>query len=525
MRSAFRPGIAARRRVAGDREPVRGPDSRAAGRTDQHRRARWARGAPAPPELLHDRRRRRQRRRPGRRRWRRRRRRGLGGPAMPTCWPRFRSSRRARFATSSTPAPIRITSAATRRSPRQGRRCSRIAGSIALPGNFLGGVASILSAEKVLSRMSAPTGKTSPFPAGAWPTETFDHARKYMFLNGEGIEILHQPAAHTDGDVVVFFRRSDVVVAGDILDTTRFPVIDVARGGTIDGEIAALNRDRRSGDSIRPDRLARSRHDRDPRARTAVRSARRRGIPRHGQHHSRPRSRSDGGRHDARPDQGRVAGARVHAAIRVGFRSMDDEQLHRGDPPEPPAGEAMSALRSLVVALIARSRACALRSDPGVPNPGSRGIRPGARWCAPRRQHGASGSADRSDGILGRRRQRGLALPDGDAAEGRLPWCSDHEGSAADRERVGPGGRRSGGRAMQVCTAPRRSCAFPRDSTSPGRTTTRCVSTSMLARRRVCSALTASGAAPTAASRRGRATRQRSGSGQADAAVLRREDR
>jgi cyclase len=41
---------------------------------------------------------------------------------------------------------------------------------------------------------------------------------------------------------VVFFRRSDVIVAGDILDTTRFPVIDVARGGTVQGEIAALNR-------------------------------------------------------------------------------------------------------------------------------------------------------------------------------------------------------------------------------------------------------------------------------------------
>jgi len=116
------------------------------------------------------------------------------------------------------------------------------AGSISLPGNFLGGVASILAAEKVLSRMSAPTGQASPFPAGAWPTETFDHARKYMYLNGEGIEVLHQPAAHTDGDVFVFFRRSDVVVAGDILDTTRFPVIDVARGGSIQGEIAALNR-------------------------------------------------------------------------------------------------------------------------------------------------------------------------------------------------------------------------------------------------------------------------------------------
>src|SRR4029077_20325693 len=104
------------------------------------------------------------------------------------------------------------------------------------------GVASILSAENVLTRMSAPTGRTASFPVGGWPTETFDDARKYMYLNGEGIEVLHQPTAHTDGDAMVFFRRSDVVVAGDILDTTRFPVIDVAKGGSIHDEIAALQK-------------------------------------------------------------------------------------------------------------------------------------------------------------------------------------------------------------------------------------------------------------------------------------------
>lgn len=125
---------------------------------------------------------------------------------------------------------------------KAGQTLFTAAGSIALPGNFLGGVASILSAEKVLTRMSAPTGQAAPFPAAALPTETFDQGRKYMFLNGEGIEVLHQPAAHTDGDVVVFFRRSDVVVTGDILDLTRFPVIDVEKGGSIEGEIAALSR-------------------------------------------------------------------------------------------------------------------------------------------------------------------------------------------------------------------------------------------------------------------------------------------
>jgi cyclase len=107
---------------------------------------------------------------------------------------------------------------------------------------FIGGAASILSAEKVLSRMSAASASGPAFPAAGWPTETFHQRRKYMYLNGEGIEVLHQPAAHSDADAVVFFRRSDVVVAGDVLDTTRFPVIEVERGGSIDGEIAALNR-------------------------------------------------------------------------------------------------------------------------------------------------------------------------------------------------------------------------------------------------------------------------------------------
>jgi cyclase len=99
----------------------------------------------------------------------------------------------------------------------------------------------VLAHENVLQRMRAPSG-TTPFPTEAWPSETFDEKRKYIYFNGEGIEVLHQLAAHTDGDTVVFFRRSDVVVAGHIVDATRFPVIDLTRGGSIRGEIDALNR-------------------------------------------------------------------------------------------------------------------------------------------------------------------------------------------------------------------------------------------------------------------------------------------
>jgi len=115
-------------------------------------------------------------------------------------------------------------------------------GGAGIAANFLGGGASILAAEEVLARMSGPSGQPSPFPLEAWPTETFNLPRKYMYLNGEGIEIFHQPAAHTDGDAMVFFRRSDVVVAGEVFDTRAFPVIDIAKGGSIQGEIAALQK-------------------------------------------------------------------------------------------------------------------------------------------------------------------------------------------------------------------------------------------------------------------------------------------
>ena len=102
--------------------------------------------------------------------------------------------------------------------------------------------AAILAHENVLNQMSAPTGKQAAYPSAAWPTDTFFTKRKDLFFNGEAIEILHQPNAHTDGDVFVFFRRSDVVSAGDIFGTETFPVIDHMRNGSINGIIDALNR-------------------------------------------------------------------------------------------------------------------------------------------------------------------------------------------------------------------------------------------------------------------------------------------
>ena len=98
----------------------------------------------------------------------------------------------------------------------------------------------VLAHEKVLTRMSAPTGQVSPRPVSAWPTDTFFAPRKEVYFNGEAVQMFHRPAT-TDGNSIVFFRKSDVISAGDIFMTTSYPYIDVAAGGHINGVIEGLN--------------------------------------------------------------------------------------------------------------------------------------------------------------------------------------------------------------------------------------------------------------------------------------------
>ena len=101
--------------------------------------------------------------------------------------------------------------------------------------------AEILAHESVLDKMSARDAKPS-YPGDAWPTEAFLSKRHAFRMNDEGIEVWYEPAAHSSADSLIMFRKSDVVVTGDIMDTTRFPVIDVANGGSIQGEVDALNK-------------------------------------------------------------------------------------------------------------------------------------------------------------------------------------------------------------------------------------------------------------------------------------------
>jgi glyoxylase-like metal-dependent hydrolase (beta-lactamase superfamily II) len=92
----------------------------------------------------------------------------------------------------------------------------------------------IVAHDKVLNRMTK-------LPSTAWPTETFIGREKEFFFNGEPVTMYHVPAAHTDGDSIVMFRRSDVVATGDIFRTDSYPVINLEMGGSIQGVIEGLN--------------------------------------------------------------------------------------------------------------------------------------------------------------------------------------------------------------------------------------------------------------------------------------------
>jgi cyclase len=122
------------------------------------------------------------------------------------------------------------------------------AGSSVAGGNVTGDIgdagvgAAVIAHAAVLDRMSAPTGSNAPAPAKAWPNDTFFTKEKKIFFNGEAIEIIHIPAAQTDGDSIVFFRRSDVIATSDLYVTTSYPIVDRQRGGNIQGVLDGLNR-------------------------------------------------------------------------------------------------------------------------------------------------------------------------------------------------------------------------------------------------------------------------------------------
>jgi hypothetical protein len=92
--------------------------------------------------------------------------------------------------------------------------------------------------------MSSPGGNAKPAPAASWPSDTyFDEFYKLSeYINGEPVILYHAPAANTDGDSFVFFRHSEVIAAGNLLSSISYPLIEVEKGGTIQGVIDGLNK-------------------------------------------------------------------------------------------------------------------------------------------------------------------------------------------------------------------------------------------------------------------------------------------
>lgn len=99
----------------------------------------------------------------------------------------------------------------------------------------------IIAHSNVLNRLTAPVPGQPPPAQEGLPLDEFATARKSVHFNGEAVVIYHEPKAHTDGDSIVLFRGSDVISAGDIFTPGSYPVIDIERGGSVQGEIAALN--------------------------------------------------------------------------------------------------------------------------------------------------------------------------------------------------------------------------------------------------------------------------------------------
>ena len=107
-------------------------------------------------------------------------------------------------------------------------------------GGGAGGVR-IIAHENTLNRMQGTIEGEKEQPQAQLPTSTFFGKEKELYFNGEPIEIMYRGPGHTDGDVMVFFRGSDVIATGDLFSTASYPILDEKRGSSFQGHLDALN--------------------------------------------------------------------------------------------------------------------------------------------------------------------------------------------------------------------------------------------------------------------------------------------
>jgi glyoxylase-like metal-dependent hydrolase (beta-lactamase superfamily II) len=135
------------------------------------------------------------------------------------------------------------------------------AGTTVTGGNVTRAIADAREGAKAIAHenvLLSLVGQESAPPVSAWPTDTYVEGPRELYFNGEAIQLIYQPDAHTNGDSLVYFRGSDVISTGDLFVTTSYPVIDLSRGGTLNGIIDALNdiiaiaipRDRQEGGTM-----------------------------------------------------------------------------------------------------------------------------------------------------------------------------------------------------------------------------------------------------------------------------------
>lgn len=139
-----------------------------------------------------------------------------------------------------TPQPIRMIIDTDGDPDVVGGNAAMAAGGLGLYPAGVAPGALIWAQQNVLTRMSR-SGDQPAYAASGWPTYAYLDPYYDLYFNDEPIEMLQAPAASTDGDSLVLFRSSDVVMSGAVMDMSSFPVIDLAHGGSIDGEVTALN--------------------------------------------------------------------------------------------------------------------------------------------------------------------------------------------------------------------------------------------------------------------------------------------
>jgi len=134
-------------------------------------------------------------------------------------------------------------------------KLSEAGADLSLPGSFfqgqggtLGAITGLFTSNQIGSRATmiahnnvAVRMQDAKAATNAIPPDTFLEDRRRKFYNGEAVEMFYEPNAITDGDSIVHFRGADVIVAGDLFTTTQYPFIDVKNGGTVQGEVRALN--------------------------------------------------------------------------------------------------------------------------------------------------------------------------------------------------------------------------------------------------------------------------------------------